>query len=624
MTDILLITPPFTQLNTPYPATAYLKAHLNSCNIGSIQIDLGLETILEIFSQSGLKSLFHYAYLQENIKSKNAKLIYQNRHQYYMAIDGVIGFLQGKNPNLSKKIAGRRFLPEANRFKQLKNMQWLLNELDEESLAKHYGTLFLEDLSDFVVETVDEDFGFSRYAEKLGRSANSFQIINKKLENPESFIDEIYLGILDSIINKEKPSLVSISVPFPGNLYSAFRCAKNIKQNFPAIATVMGGGFVNTELRSVKDPKVFNYFDFICLDDGETPLELVFNAVKNKLAPVDAHLKRTFVVKNNEVFFNNLSEKEENSFAETKCPDYLGLKFDDYISVIEIINPMHSLWSDGKWNKLTMAHGCYWAKCSFCDTSLPYINNYKPLKAKQIADRMESLINQTGEKSFHFVDEAAPPALMKELAEEIISRNLQVNWWTNIRFEKSFSPELCNLLAKSGCIAVAGGLEVASNRLLKLINKGVNVEQVAQVCANLTDAGIMVHAYLMYGFPSETVQETIDSLEMIRQMFELDLIQSGFWHQFALTRHSEIGLNPEKYGLSVKKKEISFADNDIEFEDNTKIFHDAFSYGLKKSIYNYMHGAGFDMPLQTWFDFKIPKTRVKHDYILRFIDGEIC
>lgn len=55
----------------------------------------------------------------------------------------------------------------------------------------------------------------------------------------------------------------------------------------------------------------------------------------------------------------------------------------------------------------------------------------------------------------------------------------------------------------------------------------------------------MVHAYLMYGFPTQTAQETIDSLEMVRQMFEQGIIQSGFWHQFAMTAHSPVGLDPK-------------------------------------------------------------------------------
>jgi hypothetical protein len=178
------------------------------------------------------------------------------------------------------------------------------------------------------------------------------------------------------------------------------------------------------------------------------------------------------------------------------------------------------------------------------------------------------------------------------------------------------------LLKESGCIAVSGGLEVASDRLLGLINKGVTVEQVAKVTRNLTEAGIMVHAYLMYGFPTQTVQETIDSLEMVRQMFELGIIQSGFWHQFALTAHSPIGLNPERYNIVPQYKTIEFANNDIQFIDNTGIDHDTFSFGLKKSLYNYMHGLCFDFPLQEWFDFTVPKTRIQKDFIKNILEFE--
>ena len=149
---------------------------------------------------------------------------------------------------------------------------------------------------------------------------------------------------------------------------------------------------------------------------------------------------------------------------------------------------MHSLWSDGRWNKLTMAHGCYWGKCTFCDISLDYISLYEPIAATILVDRMEQLIAQTGEQGFHFVDEAAPPALMRAVALEILKRKLTVTWWTNIRFEKNFTQDLCHLLKASGCIAVSGGLEVASDRLLKLIDKGVTVEQVAQVTRSFTAA----------------------------------------------------------------------------------------------------------------------------------------
>jgi radical SAM superfamily enzyme YgiQ (UPF0313 family) len=668
--NLLLITPPFTQLNTPYPATAYIKGFLNTKKIDAFQMDLGIEVILSLFSKSGLGQLFSSIIHQPT--STNSQRIFALKNDYIKTIDSVISFLQGNQPTFARQICAGNFLPEASRFEQLDDMDYAFGSMGMQDKAKHLATLYLEDLSDFIVECIDENFGFSRYAERLGRSANSFDELYKELQKEITFIDKITLQILNEKVEEVHPKFVCFSVPFPGNLYSAFRCAQFIKANYPQIKIAMGGGFPNTELRELKDKRVFEFFDFITLDDGELPIELVCDYVLNSpplqgcptggvvstrdsfpndrmVSPQDsfpddkvvstrdsfpddkvvftrdsflnnrvvatAEFKRTFLLENNEVVYKNNTLKHDYKQSDVGTPDYSDLLLDKYISVIEIANPMHSLWSDGRWNKLTMAHGCYWGKCTFCDISLDYIKLYEPIAAKILVDRMEQLIAQTGENGFHFVDEAAPPALMREVALEILRRNLSVTWWTNIRFEKSFTADLCYLLKASGCIAVSGGLEVASDRLLELIKKGVTVEQVAQVTKHFTEAGIMVHSYLMYGYPTQTIQETVDSLEMVRQLFEIGVLQSGFWHQFAMTAHSPVGMFPEEFGVIPQQNEVTFANNDIAFIDKTGINHDQFSFGLKKSLFNFMHGIGFDFPLQEWFDFKIPKTKIPSDYI---------
>ena len=612
MKDILLITPPFTQLNTPYPATAYIKGFLNTKDISAFQMDLGIEVLLELYSKKYLEYIFTFAYENDKIISENALRIYYLRADYLKPLDEVIAFLQGNNETLARQICTENFLPRASRFNQLDDMEWAFGNMGQQDKAKHLATLYLEDISDFIVECIDENFGFSRYAERLGMSANSFDELNGELQKELSLIDKITLEILAARISSEQPKMICLSVPFPGNLYSAFRCAQYIKLNHSEIVVAMGGGFPNTELRSLKDIRVFEYFDYITLDDGELPIELLHKKV---LDPSYSNLKRTFLLENGSVAYNNTSNQSDYKQAQLGTPDYSDLLLDKYVSVIEIANPMHSLWSDGRWNKLTMAHGCYWGKCTFCDISLDYIKIYEPIAATMLVDRMEQLIEQTGERGFHFVDEAAPPALMRALSLEIIKRNLIVTWWTNIRFEKSFTNDLCQLLKASGCIAVSGGLEVASDRLLKLIDKGVSVAQVAQVTRNFTESDIMVHSYLMYGYPTQTKQETIDSLEMVRQLFELGIIQSGFWHQFALTTHSPIGKSPEDYGITPKYEDITFANNDVQFTDKTGIDHSKFSFGLKKSLFNFMHGVGFELAVNDWFDFKTPRTTIGPDYI---------
>jgi hypothetical protein len=617
---VFLITPPFTQLNTPYPATAYIKGFLNTKGIPSVQADLGIEVTLALFNKAGLTNLFKAIRSKEWELSPNSQRILALENNYINTIDQVILFLQGKLDTIAHLICSRKFLPEGDAFDQMDDLDWAFGAMGKQDKAKHIATMYLEDLGNLIKETIDPYFGFSRYAESLGRSANSFDELYTALNTPPTFLDTILLDIFEKHIQKVQPKLVCISVPFPGNLYTSLRCGQWLKQHHPSIKVAMGGGFANTELRSLSDPRVFEFYDFITLDDGEAPIEILIDHIDGKK---DVHdLKRCFTLLNGIVTYMNESIYPDYKQHQLGTPDYEGLLLDQYISVIELVNPMHSLWSDGRWNKLTMAHGCYWGKCTFCDISLDYIKTYEPATAILLADRMELMIAQTGQNGFHFVDEAAPPALMKALAIEIIKRKLVVSWWANVRFEKSFTKDLCLLLKASGCIAVSGGLEVASDRLLELIQKGITVAQVAKVSQHFNDAGIMVHAYLMYGFPTQTVQETVDSLEMVRQLFETGVLKSAFWHLFTMTAHSPVGLAPEKYKVKKVSDTVgSFANNDIAHIDTTGANHEIFGYGLKKAILNYMHGACYEFPLQKWFEFKIPKTSIAPNYIQTQLDA---
>ncbi|WP_092791407.1 B12-binding domain-containing radical SAM protein [Algoriphagus hitonicola] len=619
--QVLFITPPFTQLNTPYPATAYLKGYLKTLGLNSNQADLGIEVILTLFSQKGLGRVFEFVEKHQDSLSENSSRIFRLRKKYLQTINQVIAFLQDKDPMLAYRIVEGDFLPQARRFEDLEDLDWAFGSLGSRDKARYLATLYLEDLGDLIQETIDPYFGFSRYAERLAISAKSFDELFEALQGPPSLVTELMWEILEEKIQQLNPDSVAFSVPFPGNLFGALRCGQYLKKHYPHLKLWMGGGYPNTELRSLRDPRIFDFVDFITLDDGEAPVRLLLQHLSGEL-PVEK-LKRTFVRENGVVRFIINSEVKDVAQREVGTPDYSDLKLHDYLSVIEVPNPMHRLWSDGRWNKLTLAHGCYWGKCTFCDISLDYIQRYEPISANILCDRIEEIIAQTGQTGFHFVDEAAPPALMRDLAIELLRRGLSIVWWTNIRFESSFSADLCRLLRASGCIAVSGGLEVASDRLLKLIKKGVTVSQVAQVCNHFTQSGIMVHAYLMYGFPTQTDQETIDSLEMVRQLFESGVLQSGFWHRFALTAHSPVGLNPENFLVKIPHPELgTFANNELEHEDPTGADHDRFGEGLRKSLFNYMHGVGFEIPLGKWFDSKVPNTSISKNYISRELQLE--
>lgn len=624
---ILLITPPLTQLNTPYPATAYLKGFLRQYQYDVTQADFSLELVLKLFSRAGLTRVFRAIEAQNIPLSANSKRMVRLQRLYLATIDPTIRFLQNTDTTLATQICYHGFLPEASRFDQIGDLELAFGALGTNDKARHLATLYLEDISDLIRETVCSHFGFSRYAEKLALSATSFDPLANALTAAPTLVDEMLLEILAERMEQTRPDAVGFSVPFPGNLYGALRCAQYIKAHYPRVKTLMGGGYPNTELRRLNEPRFFDYIDFVTLDDGEGPWLKLLEYLQGQ-RPAE-QLQRTFLRENNRVVYRNGCADANIPHTAVGTPDYSDLPLTKYLSVLEVMNPMHRLWSDGRWNKLTVAHGCYWKRCSFCDVTLDYISRYETAPATLLVDRIEAIIAQTGQTGFHFVDEAAPPLALRDLAVELLQRNVKITWWGNIRFEKTFTPDLCRLLAAAGCIAVSGGLEVASDRLLAKMEKGVTIAQVARVTAGFTQAGIMVHAYLMYGFPTQTALETIDSLEVVRQLFAHNVIQSGFWHQFSMTAHSPVGKNPEKYGVKkIGPPAGNFADNDLWHADPLGGDHAQFGAGLAKAIYNYMHGIGLEEPLPFWFDFKVPRTTVSPHLIEQAIaapgkpDGE--
>jgi radical SAM superfamily enzyme YgiQ (UPF0313 family) len=647
---VLLLTPPMTQLNTPYPATAYLtgflRAHGADLGLTVAQADASLALFLRLYSAAWIERMAGVLADRARAVRRASPMPPSIAHflregpRYAATVEPAVRFLQGRDPSLALRIVGRGFLPEGPRFAPLAAaaaagddpLGAAFGSLGSTDQARYLASLYVDDLADVWRDGIDPKFELARYGERLAASAPTFEPLEAALLAKPTLVDEALDEIARELVLRHRPDVVGMSVPFPGNVYGAFRIARVMRAAAPQAKLVLGGGWVNTELRALREPRVFEYFDYITLDDGERPLLNLLARLKDGRAP----LVRTYVRNADAVVLETDATQHDFAARDTGIPTYDGLPLADYVSVLEMLNPMHRLWSDGRWNKVTLAHGCYWKKCSFCDVSLDYIGRYDRPEADIILTRIRALIAETGQTGFHLVDEAAPPTAMRALAKRLLEEQVSITWWGNIRFEKTFTPQLCSLLAEAGCVAVSGGLEVASDRLLALMKKGVTVAQVARVTRAFTDAGIMVHAYLMYGFPSETVQETVDALERVRQLFEAGCIQSAYWHRFSATAHSPIGLRPEQYGITLNPpKEISFAHNDVAFDDPVGADHDFLGLGLRKALYNYMLGVGLDADVRVWFDAprsaggrarsrrprrrvsSVPKTTVPPDLIAR-------
>ena len=586
--QLCLVLPPLTQLNTPYPSTGYLARYLRQEGIPCSQRDLGIELILKLFSKEGLRTIFD-AMEQHDELPEPAWRFLALRDQHEAVIDSVVRFLQGKDGTLARRILETSFLPGGPRLEAASLEDFGPGSIDE--AATYIATLYFEDIADLIGACVDEGFSLTSYQRHLGTGPIEFTPLEARLQQT-TLIDKQ----LDALTDTITADVVGLSIPFPGNLYGALRIAKRLKER--GVKVVAGGGYVNTELREVNEPALWNYFDALTYDDGEAPLKALLHYFNTG----EDQRQRTRTSK-------GYHHQPKDRIPMTSAADFEGLKLDHYLKLVDTLNPAHRLWSDGRWNKITLAHGCYWKKCSFCDTSLDYISHYENASVSDLVDTIEEVIAQTGNSGFHFVDEAAPPKMMKAFALELLRRRISITWWGNIRFEKTFTPELCRLLSAAGLVAVTGGLEVASNRLLELMQKGVSVEQVAQAAQAFQDAGVLVHAYLMYGFPTQTDQETVDSMELVRQLFATGLINSAFWHRFVVTRHAPVHAEPGKFKINIlPNSPTAFANNDLAHEDPTGANHDRFDDILPLALRAWMKGKELQRPVHTWFDFPMPPT----------------
>ncbi len=419
---VLSVIPPMTQLNTPYPSTAYLTGFLRSRGIAAVQEDLALALILALLSTEGLAAIqAHASALPAARRTPAVATFIALFDRYQATITPTLAFLQGRDTTLAHRIGSRSFLPEGPRFASLDvyvdddggdPMAWAFGALGVQDRARHLATLYLNDLADVLRDAVDARFEFVRYAESLAMSQPSFEPLATALAAPLNLVDHTLRDLTLAALLRHQPTVVLVSVPFPGAVYAAFRIAQAIKLHDPAIVTVLGGGFVNTELRELTEPRVFDHFDFVTIDAGERPLLALLDHLAGQRSA--SRLVRTYLrspaspTAIGAVRYVNFIEPDV-PFSDVGTPTWDGLPLDRYLSLLDMLNPMHRLWSDGRWNKLTVAQGCYWKKCSFCDVSLDYISRFETASAELLVDRIQAIVTETGQTGFHFVDEAAPP-----------------------------------------------------------------------------------------------------------------------------------------------------------------------------------------------------------------------
>ncbi len=650
---VITITPPVVQFNTPYPSGAYLTSFFKTQNYDAAWFDLNIRLFYEIFSRNGLKRLFKLSEknalkLADEADNKgddntafNLRRYITQKENWIEWIDFITAVLCGKESR--EKEHQFLYSPFAPRGSRMENYLSNLAENGREPTVddvRFLCTFALADLSDYITVAFDKQFSLVRYAEALAVDTRSFADFEAQIDSP--VMEHFYKPVLEKLFQeksadfqaateRENRTLVCISVPFAGTFLPALYTARYVKQKFGSKAFVcIGGGYVNTELREARDPALAKYIDAISYDRGYGSYRALLSAIAVAgESSAETEIKvlykmRLFTpqsdgsVKITEPLWQDIDfEKYENEITAKIIPDYSDIDFSIYPRMCDDANAMHRIWTDGSWIKAYLAHGCYWHRCAFCDTTLDYVCGYKPTDIEPLYNGLLKTAREKGVYGIHFVDEALPPVALKKFALLNARAGNPLYFWGNVRFEKTFTKDLAAFLSYCGLGGVSAGIESATGTGLESINKGTDIASITRACCAFKEAGILVHAYMIFGFWNDTPQTIIDSMETLRQFFEAGLLDSAFWHKFVLTRNSTVYNQWQKEGkldlVSREDSSSAFARNNLHFKGEEKF--NRFGAPLELALNSWMHGDRLDQHVTKWFDFQVPKPGVSRDFI---------
>ncbi|MCL1993262.1 MAG: radical SAM protein [Spirochaetes bacterium] len=654
---ICLIQPPFVQLNSPYPSIYYLRAFLEKRGWAVTVRDHSISLFQKIFCKDGLARIFAdiAAAPKERFAPRLKPVIERflaEEKLWLSSVDRLVAFLQGNDREFAHFAAlANGGLPGGPYFDAcLEEIAKAKGEPDAGD-APLLASKLLADVAALIAATVDPGFSLVRYVPQTAGSFRDFSAVEKGLGGYilknfyEPLLQEEWEALAGQGQGGEGDALLvlGLTIPFPGCLAGAMFCASSAKKFFGKnVQTLAGGGYVNTELRFLTDEAVFDYFDYLCFDRGYAALDAVLDritagggcrgGVENPLYKTMYRNECGLIVRDASIAdkaggANTAHGKKiDDGFTDAVFPDYTGVDFSRYICPVDDANSMHRLWSDGRWLKVYAAHGCYWQKCAFCDTPLDYIRCYRKLDAQALFRHLVRQAEATGVRGIHLVDEACPPASLLRLALLNRDAGLPLSFWGNIRFEKFYSSDVAAALAAGGVIALSAGIEVAHDKALERVTKGISLKSIAASCAAFKEAGILVHAYLIYGFWDQSDGEIIDSAEVMRQFFAAGLLDSAFWHQFVLTVHSPFyaqqqeGRHPSLFPASDATAGGGkvFAHNDLSFKGAARF--DRFALPLDSLLKEWMSGDT-EKPLREAFAFKTPAPAVPKDAVLLMLDS---
>ena len=341
------------------------------------------------------------------------------------------------------------------------------------------------------------DFKNNIILEKNINYKYNYEDIIKRTLNRE---DNPYIEFYENLIqekNMEQYDIVAFTIPYETCLNPVLTFSKMIKEKTGS-NIVLGGTLINATINSYKNhPDLFGkYFDALLVGEGERALYKYVRNIKNNQS---INTTDGIVYKENGIIISNPPAKIEN-IEEVQMPVYDNINFNDY---------------QDKEIDIEFSKGCYWGKCFYCYSSIQ--KRYYIMNPKKAVDIIEQLIKQTGIRKFYIIDDALNVNFAIKFADELIRRKLNISYSAFFRFEKILNKDILQHLYNSGLNGIFFGLESASKRMLKLMNKGIDIKHAERILKDAHKIGIKNSVGIMFGFPTETEQDVMATVKFYKK-----------------------------------------------------------------------------------------------------------
>jgi len=366
---------------------------------------------------------------------------------------------------------------------------------------------------------------------------HSLKSLHAHCENTAGNIfHQVFSDMLPDLL-KNDPEFIGISIGDYSQLLAGLTLAMLLKRNSKAHICI-GGNLLgrHTDIL-IRKPDFFKLFaDSVIFNEGEKPvLELLKCIEKGRGFEQAPNL--IYLNKNDEIVINE--ETTPLPIGQLYCPEFSNIETQCYYTPELIFN-------------IQASRDCYWKKCSFCTHHFGSRYAVKPV-GKTISE-IKYLHDNHQARYFHFIDEAISPGYLRQLSKAILDEGLDIRFYFYGRLEKAFDRDLFHLAHTAGLRMVLWGFESANERIYRLMNKGeVNGKyERLEIMRNAFEAGIWNFLFLMFDFPTETLEEAKETVDFVRDNRKILSHSTG--GSFMLGDNSQILENPDKYSLTNIRK----------------------------------------------------------------------